>query len=104
MNAELKQCIDSYRTELIKNIADTSAKTPLLKKLSAIAAAKKNTYSAAPLQCPSNIDVYADIVAVRTYEADTTALLLQNSMLENMFLTGNLQALQDACESKDSQQ
>lgn len=95
----LMQCLSEYRQELTRNISDINETSTLLSKLTALSASRQRAYSNDPLQCPIGIDLYHDILSVRTYEQNLTELFQKNTLLENSIVTGNLIALQSACKS-----
>lgn len=102
-NAELQQCISTYRQQLTTNISTIAAAHETIEKMTAISASRQRTYALQPLQCPVGIDLYQDILNVRSYEADLTLLSMNNSFLANIFATGNLSEITQACQSATSE-
>ena len=98
-NSATLQCLTEYRQTLRDNINEMNASMPTVAKLTALSTSRQRAYTTDPLQCPIGIDLYDDIVATRDYEADLTALAAENSLLENIFRTGTLSAIEEACQS-----
>lgn len=83
----------------MSDIQSSNRNKPLIDKLSSIATSRQRAYTSDPLQCPIGIDLKSDIITVRDVESELKELALQNSLLENLFLTGNLKNVQEACHS-----
>ena len=71
----------------------------MLEKLTSIATSRQKAYTSDPLQCPIGIDIKNDIITVSGFESQVKELALTNSVLENLFLTGNLASIQQACQA-----
>lgn len=95
----LSQCLATYRQTLMSNIQSIDTNKPMLEKLTSIATSRQKAYTSDPLQCPIGIDLKNDIITVRGFESQVKELALTNSVLENLFLTGNLTNIQEACQA-----
>lgn len=101
-DTETIQCIAEYRQELANNIRQLKAAMPQFNKLATLSNSRQRAYSNSPLQCPLGVNLRDDIMIMRDYESDVKTLTLQNSLLENMFLTGTLDGIRQACETSSN--
>lgn len=96
------QCIREYRAQLSGYVATLPEKIALSMTMNIWATEKKNKYMLEPLQCPMNINMYDEIVSLRSYHDELQVAAEKDAVVRTMIISGNMIDLVALCESSSS--